>query len=154
MGEVLFYHLTATPLSRSLPELLTRTLHRGWRAVVRAADPPRLAMVDDMLWTFDQASFLPHGTAALGSAEAQPVYLTCGTENPARANVLMLVEGARFSMSDAQDFERICMMFDGHAADAVQAARADWVSVRDAGLTGRYWAQVDGKWTEKATTGE
>ena len=152
MGEVLFYHLTSTPLSRSLPDLLERSLQRGWRAVVRAADPQRLAQVDDLLWQYDEASFLPHGTADLGHAETQPIYLTCGAENPGGATVLMLVAGARAAPAEAAGFDRICVMFDGNAPEALDAARQDWVAVRDAGLTGKYWAQVEGKWTEKAST--
>lgn len=152
MAEVLFYHLTTTPLERSLPEILSRALQRGWRVVVRVGSDAQLSMVDDMLWRYDDASFLPHGTAALGHADKQPIYLTTGPENPAQANVLMLVEGARVDPTEASGFERICLMFDGNAPEALDAARADWITVRDTGLSGKYWAQVEGKWVEKAAT--
>ena len=42
MTEVLFYHLERQPLERVLPNLLERTLERGWRAVVQCGDPERL----------------------------------------------------------------------------------------------------------------
>jgi len=152
MGEVLFYHLTATPLERSLPEMLSRALARDWRGVVRAGNAARLARVDEMLWTHDDASFLPHGTQETGFAADQPIYLTLGDENPAGANVLMLVEGARIVVQDASAYERVCLIFDGGDPDSLAAARADWIAVRDAGLSGKYWAQEEGRWTEKAST--
>ncbi len=76
--EVLFYHLERQPLERALPALLEKTLAKGWRAVVQAASEERLAALDLALWTYADDSFLPHGTAKTGSADAQPVYLTAG----------------------------------------------------------------------------
>ena len=152
MGEVLFYHLTSTGLDQCLPDLLSRALHRNWRVVVRAGTSAALSTIDDMLWRYDDASFLPHGTAEMGHAELQPVYLTTSDDNPAGATILMLVEGARVDPGEASAFDRICVLFDGHAPEALAAARADWVAVRDADLSGKYWAQQDGKWVEKAST--
>ena len=140
-GEVLFYHLTATPLGHSLAELLSRSLARGWRVVVRAGNAARLSALDDLLWTGDDAGFLPHGTAEMGHADRQPIYLTTGAENPAGARVLMLVEGARVDPAEAPAWDRVCLIFDGRDADALQAARADWVSVREAGQEGGHWAE-------------
>ncbi|MFL4968611.1 MAG: DNA polymerase III subunit chi, partial [Xanthobacteraceae bacterium] len=37
MTEILFYHLQGQPLDRVLPNLLERSLERGWRIVVQAA---------------------------------------------------------------------------------------------------------------------
>ena len=43
MAEVLFYHLTSSPLEASLPEMLERSLARGWRVVaaLRLGGGPR-----------------------------------------------------------------------------------------------------------------
>jgi DNA polymerase-3 subunit chi len=153
VAEFLFYHLTQAPLSRALPEVLTRSLQRGWRVVLRAGAADRLPYLDEMLWTHDEASFLPHGTAAMGHEADQPVYLTAGRENPNGARVLMLVEGARVAVDEAAAWDRICLFFDDSSPDSIQNARADWVAVRDAGLSGKYWAQEDGRWMEKAATG-
>ena len=150
MAEILFYHLTHSSLEQNLPDLLEKTLARGWRALVRFGSPAGLAALDDRLWTWRDDAFLPHGTAAAGRAAEQPVYLTLGEENPNEATVLMLVDGARATPAEMAGFERTCLIFDGGDERAVATARDDWRSVRAAGLPAVYWAQERGRWVEKA----
>lgn len=150
MAEVLFYHLTASPLDATLPDLLERSLARGWRVVVRFGSDATLRALDARLWTFRDDAFLPHGTAELGHAAAQPVYLTTGDEVPNRADVLMLVDGARAAPSEMAGFVRACVLFDGTDERAVEVARADWRAVKAADLPAKYWAQEQGRWVQKA----
>ncbi|CAN5687245.1 DNA polymerase III subunit chi [soil metagenome] len=153
MTEVLFYHLTSTPLEASLPEMLERSLERGWRVVLRCGTEEGMARLDAQLWTYRADAFLPHGTAAMGHANAQPILLTCGTQNPNGANVLMLVDGARAGLAEMAGFERVCLIFDGADAGVLEAARADWRAVAAAGMRAKYWAQESGRWVEKAASG-
>lgn len=150
MAEVLFYHLTTTPVEATLPGLLEKVLARSMRAVVRCGSREALDHLDTRLWTWEEASFLPHGTAEMGHAARQPVYLTCGTEAPNGAEVLMLVMGARAHVDEMTSVIRTCILFDGADPAAVAMARDDWKAVVAAGLSARYWAQIDGRWTEKA----
>src|SRR5919205_246230 len=62
MTEVWFYHLQGQPLERVLPNLLERSLERGWRIVVQAASDERVEALDAHLWTYRDDAFLPHGT--------------------------------------------------------------------------------------------
>ncbi len=92
MTEVLFYHLQNAPLERVLPDLLERSLQRGWRAIVRAGSKERLDALNNTLWTYRDESFLPHGTLEDGPPELEPVFLTTEDDNPNGANVLFLVD--------------------------------------------------------------
>lgn len=103
MAEVLFYHLTNGPLEASLPAMLERSLQRGWRVIVRCGSQAGVAMLDGMLWTYRDDSFLPHGTSAAPHPDRQPIYLTLGDENPNQASVLMLVDGARATPAEIAD---------------------------------------------------
>ena len=150
MAEVIFYHLSTSPLEASLPEMLERSLARGWRVVLRCGSEAGMAALDAMLWTYRDDAFLPHGTAAGPAPALQPVYLTLGDENPNGANVLMLVDGARAEVGEMAGFERTCLIFDGQDERAVEAARADWRSVRAAEVPAKYWAQEHGRWVQKA----
>jgi DNA polymerase-3 subunit chi len=150
MAEVLFYHLTAAPLEQALPELLEKALARDWRVLVRCGSEAGVAMLDRALWSWKDDAFLPHGTGADAHAERQPIYLTPGDENPNRAHVLMLVDGARLHPPEAAGYARVCLLFDGGDPPALGAAREDWLKVRAAALAARYWAQERGRWVEKA----
>src|SRR5438270_2078119 len=95
MTEIWFYHLQRRSLDDVLPGLLERALQRGWRAVVQGASEERIAALDEHLWTYSDASFLPHGSAREGDPQTQPIFLTTGPENPNGAAVRLLIEGTR-----------------------------------------------------------
>ncbi len=149
---MLFYQLSDTGLDATVPDLLERSLDRGWRVVLRCGSEAGMAGLDALLWTYRDESFLPHGTAAAGNAGLQPVYLTLGDENPNGANVLMLVDGARATAAEMAGFERTCLLFDGRDDRALETARADWRAVRAAALPAKYWVREQGKWTQKAAS--
>lgn len=147
--EVLFYHLERAPLERVLPELLEKSLERGWRAVVQAGSDERVEALDTALWTYRDDSFLPHGTASAGAPERQPVYLTSGDGNPNGAAVRFLVDGAE--AGDLAGYERAVYLFDGRDEAAVARAREQWSAMKQAGHAVTYWQQNErGKWDKKA----
>ena len=149
MAEVLFYHLERQPLERVLPNLLERTLERGWRAVVQCGDAERLEALDGWLWTYRDESFLPHGTVRDGFSEQQPIFLTTGDENPNGAQVRFLVEGA--VIADFAPYARVVHIFNGHDEAAVAQARLEWKRARTAGCEVTYWQQADnGRWERRA----
>lgn len=149
MTEVLFYHLQRQPLERVLPELLEKCLEREWRVVVQFGSEERRDAVDAHLWTYNDAGFLPHGTAKDGSADMQPVWLTTDEENPNGATVRFLADGA--DVPDYTAYQRVVLMFDGNDPDAVDRARAQWSVVKSAGHDATYWQQSErGRWEKKA----
>ena len=148
MTQIGFYHLMHTPLEAALPRLLSKALDRGMRALVMAGSIDRVKALDGALWTFDQGSFLPHGTAKEGRAEAQPVYITATEENPNGASLLVLTDGVEHGFIGA--FERCLDLFDGRDAEAVAAARARWKRLKDEGHDLTYYQQSDqGGWEKK-----
>ncbi len=150
--EVLFYHLEQQPLEAVLPTLLERTIERGWRAVVEVGDKERLAALNALLWTYKPESFLPHGTSADGPPAEHPIYLTGDTDNPNKASVRFLVEGA--APGALADYDRVVVLFDGRNPDALAAARTHWKTAKAASKDGiklTYWQQnQDGRWVQKA----
>ena len=149
MADLHFYHLTRRTLEQALPELLEKTLARGWRAVVLAGSEERAEQLTQHLWTYRPDGFLPHGNAKDGHADAQPIWLTARDERPNGAAVLFLADGAESALLD--EYERVCDLFDGNDPDAVAAARRRWKKAKDAGHTLTYWQQTDrGGWEKKA----
>ena len=147
--EVWFYHLERTALEKALPELLERTLARGWRALVRSPDPERLEQFDAWLWTWRDDSFLAHGRASDPNAERQPILLTESTENPNGAQALFIVDDAE--LGDTKGFDRCFIIFDGRDEAALTAARVRWKTLKEAGANLAYWKQSpEGRWEKAA----
>lgn len=152
--EVLFYHLTRRPLESVLPELLERSLARGWRVVVRGGAPERLAVLNDHLWKYRDDGFLPHGDATDGHAERQPIYLTAGPEKPNRPDVLMAIDRAEIRPEEFTAHSRLVVVFDGHDTEAVAEARDLWRQAVSSACRAQYWAQEEsGRWVKKAGQG-
>jgi DNA polymerase III subunit chi len=146
MSEIGFYHLKTTPLERALPRLLERALADGHRIVVMAGSDERVAALDALLWTYSEASFLPHGIVDANAAR-QPVLVATSDESPNAATMLVLVDGVRTTR--AGDFRRVCDMFDGNDESAVAAARERWRSAKEAGHELVYWQQSETGWTKR-----
>lgn len=149
MTEVLFYHLQNAPLERVLPQLLERSLERGWKAIVKAGGPERLEAINSVLWTYSDDSFLPHGTRSDGPPALMPIYLTVEDDNPNEADVLFLVDGAEPATLGA--YQRCVLMFDGRDEAALSAAREHWKAIKAEGHDATYWQQSpEGRWEKKA----
>ena len=147
--EVNFYHLTRSSLDDALPRLLAKTLQAGERAVVMLGSPERVDALNNHLWTFDQGSFLPHGSAKDGEADRQPVWLTHLDENPNGAAFLFVADRARSER--VGDYKRCFELFDGRDDEAVTLSRELWKAYKAAGYTIAYWQQTDsGGWEKKA----
>jgi DNA polymerase-3 subunit chi len=154
MAEIRFYHLTRSRLEEALTRLLRRILDRHDRAVVVVGSPERVEALNAYLWTYDPASFVPHGSARDGNAAEQPIYLTATLENPNRARTLLLCDGVASPSAEelsAQGFELVCNLFNGQDEDAVATARTTWRDLKAAQQQLVYYQQDEGGgWVEKA----
>ncbi|HKM69863.1 MAG TPA: DNA polymerase III subunit chi [Stellaceae bacterium] len=148
MAEIGFYHLLSTPLEHALPKLLERAWTQGHRIVVKAALPERVEHLNAMLWTYEEAAFLPHGSVRDGNAAAQPIWLTHLNENPNGASMLILVDGVE--AEELGSFARCADLFDGNDERAVEAARGRWRRARKACHVLTYWQQTASGWTRKS----
>ena len=154
MTETLFYHLERRSLDDVLPTLVTRTLERGQRVLIKADSADRASALDNLLWTYDDQSFLPHAQVGDGDAKRQPVLITTEDENANSANVLFLVGGAEplpWDGAQANALARIVLMFDGRDADSLTRARAAWKEAKAAGHDATYWKEMPtGKFEKQA----
>ncbi len=147
MSEYRFYQLTRQSLNQALPPLLEKTLQRDWKAVVRAESAERLTSLDDLLWSYRDDSFTPHGLSDKNAAQ-QPILLTQVDEKPNEAEVLFLLDGL---METSLDWDLVCLVFSGADESALSNARAAWSRLKADGQTIAYWQQTDsGGWEQKA----
>jgi DNA polymerase-3 subunit chi len=146
--EVWFYHLERTGLEQALPELLEKTLQKGWKAIVRSSAPDRIDHLDGWLWSYRDESFLPHAPADEPGAARQPILLTTTSDNPNGADALFLVDGAE--PGDLTGYQRCIVIFDGADEDQLQAARAQFRDAKGKGLPVSYWKQQARGWEKQA----
>jgi DNA polymerase III subunit chi len=150
MGAVYFYHLTHSRVETTLAMLIERSLQAGWRVAVRAPDAARLKHLDEALWLGEDDRFLPHGMAGGPHDALQPVLLTTGAETPNAATCVISLDGAAISSDEVARLERGCILFDGNDPAALAAARVQWKSLTDAGVSAQYWSEESGRWQKKA----
>ncbi|MEL6242524.1 MAG: DNA polymerase III subunit chi [Pseudomonadota bacterium] len=152
MGAAYFYHLTRRPMEETLAMLLGKARQAGWRVIVRGRDQNRMEWLDEKLWLGSDEGFLPHGLAGGPHDDLQPILLTTGTASSAEAQCIMSVDGADVTADEIDRLDRVCVLFDGNDAAALQTARAQWKALKDAGASAQYWSEEGGKWAKKAET--
>jgi DNA polymerase-3 subunit chi len=152
MAEVLLYHLERRSLEDVLPGLVERTLERKWRALVRCESADRAASLENLLWTYDDQSFLPHAQSGDGDPARQPVLLTTEEHNANGANVLFLVgvaESPDWNGDLVSSFSRVVLLFDGRDGETLAKARAAWKDAKGCGHDVTYWKETPGGKFEK-----
>ncbi len=146
--EAWFYHLEHASIDQALPELLEKTLARGWRAMVRSTDPAMLDHLDAWLWTYRDESFLAHGRGGEPNASRQPIMLTEGEERENEAEALFILDEPP---SGLDLYERCVVLFEGADEVALARARRLWSTYKAAGSAVTYWRQQEARgWTRQA----
>ncbi len=146
--EVWFYHLERTALDQALPDLLERTLGKGWKALVRTISPERVEHLDAWLWSYRDDSFLAHGLASEPDAERQPILISRELSNPNKADALFLIDDAE--PGELEGFTRCMVLFDGRDEAALAKARARWKTMKASGYPVSYWKQGERGWEKAA----
>jgi len=141
-----FYQLGAIPLDHAIASLAGKLLKDSERLLIVSADNAQLARLDRILWDQGPASFLPHGIAGGSDDSRQPVLLSTDADAANRARNLLIADGKWREAALA--FSRAFYLFDG---ETLEEARDAWRSLASRDQVERhYWANEDGRWTEKA----
>jgi DNA polymerase-3 subunit chi len=144
-GEIQFYHLLTAPLQVALPRLLPKILAAGFVTLIKCKDAAQMQQLDEILWTFDPESFLPHGRADEPKAAQQPVLLSLSLERVNQANILIVADGeTQLSPEQQQDFTKILDMFDGINPAETTAARERWKAYKSQQCQLTYYRQQQG----------
>eukprot|EP00919_Chromeraceae_sp_WS-2016_P079790 GHVR01188794.1.p1 GENE.GHVR01188794.1~~GHVR01188794.1.p1 ORF type:complete len:152 (+),score=19.28 GHVR01188794.1:220-675(+) len=143
-----FYHLEGSTIENVLPDLLEKTLAKGWRALVKLPQD-MLTEMDDLLWTFRDESFLPHGRDDEPLADWQPILLSSDLQSAAGFDAVFLIGGAE--VADMDGVVRAMVMINGRAEADVSRERGRWKTLKDEGADMAYYQQNSrGGWEKKA----
>lgn len=149
MSRIDFYHLKRQTLEEVLPKLLQKAYATGKRVMLKLPTE-KVEEINAFLWTYNDESFLPHGSKKDGFADEQPIWLTDGDSNANNAQFLFLMCGAQSDIEQSSAFERVFNIFDGNNEPALEQARQQWKMYKDAGFEVHYWQQTAaGAWEQK-----
>ena len=127
-----FYHLQKNTLDEALPKLVSKAYETGQSIKIKVGNELRVDFLNTLLWTFDEESFIPHGTKKDGFAEMEPIFLSSDDETPNNAKILFLVDGADIDIKTTSNFDRILYVFDSNNEDEVKKARKTWKAFKEA----------------------
>lgn len=143
-----FYQLGALPLEQVVASLAERLLKEGERLLVLSGDDAQLARLDRILWDQGPTSFLPHGVSGASEDSRQPVLLSTEPDSANRARNLLIADGKW--REAALGFNRAFFLFD---QETLEDAREAWRSLAKSDeVESHYWANENGRWTEKASS--
>ncbi len=149
LTSIQFYHLTTTKLDQALPKLLGKALSAGFKICVKTQTKERVKFLDQLLWTYTQESFLPHGTINDDKhQDKQPIFITDEDTNPNQASILITVDDA--DEENVESFERVLTVFDGNMEASLQKAREKWKIYKEKEFELKYFKQTSsGSWEEQ-----
>jgi DNA polymerase IIIc chi subunit len=107
MIRVDFYHLQRAPLEQVLPKLCEKAYATGKRIKILLGTEERVEFINSLLWTYNEESFLPHGSKKDGFAEEQPIFISANEDNANNASLLILADGAMPDTETLKQYERI-----------------------------------------------
>ncbi len=150
MSRIDFYHLQKQRLEDVLPKLLEKAYATGKKIVVKVGNEERVEFLNSLLWTYNDTSFLPHGSKKDGFADMQPIWLTSGNDFANGAEFLFLVDGASAEDKQIGNFERVFNIFDGNDEESLTRARQFWKNLKQREAELHYWQQNEnGTWQQK-----
>ncbi len=143
MTRIDFYHLQRAPLEQVLPKLCEKAYATGNRIKILLETEERVEFINSLLWTYNEESFLPHGSKKDGFIEDQPIFISAKEENANHADILILADGAMLDIEKLKAYNRVLNIFDGNNETALNNARNYWKQLKDIDGELHYWQQND-----------
>ncbi len=140
-----FLNANGRPLDLALGRRLEADLAAAadFRALALCGDAARAEALNAGLWTYDPASFLPHGGPGEGAPEDHPIWIA-DVEPESPPPVVVSVDDAE--PRDWAVYARRYYLFDARDPAARDAGRARWRAWSEAGKALAYWSFDGGEW--------
>lgn len=145
--QIDFYHLQKTAKDTVLITLVEKSIAIGKRIFIKARTE-NINHIDELLWSYKDDSWVPHGAFGNGFEDKQPILIGDTVNHANQAEYLILTDGA--DISELDGFERCLNIFDEKSEKELQNARALWKALPTGNNKVNYWAQSStGKWELK-----
>ncbi len=134
MQRVDFYILSDhSPVERFVCQLAGKVIQSGSKLFINTEDSTHAAKLDDLLWTFQDISFIPHQLLDSQNSADTPILIGANnSEIPPSGFDVLLNLATELPMSH-KHFQRILEIVGGDT-DRIQAARNRYRAYRDSGF--------------------
>ena len=149
MNSVNFYHLNKTDTYFALCKLVNQAFAQERKVLVRTSSQEVTEEINEILWSYDLTSFLPHSKAGDQNNEASPIHISNESDNPNNASYLFVVNNSNFSIPEICQFQRTFIIFNNQDKEFMDIARKLWVDTAGSNLGRRYWVEEDTGWILK-----
>lgn len=132
--RVTFYDVPPEGRDARVVRLAEAAWERGRKLLVRCADAETARRLDELLWTYSDAAFVPHEVVPPGSAPTDPelrIALVTSDDDPIRAEVLLCEAPVPFDVAERYDF--VMELVDQRSPEALAASRARFRTWRERG---------------------
>ena len=145
MTEIFFYKLKNTSIDLFLISLIEKSISKNWNSLVLLDNTERMEEINDLLWTFSDTSFIPHGSQSDSSPDKQNVYLTCNEENLNNSNIIFSIDG--IIVNEPDNWNRCIYIFNEQNLKVTDELESYKRKVKDFGYTLKSFEQDNnGKW--------
>lgn len=143
--EANFYKLSSTNFSKIFPKLVEAIVAKKNRILIYSTNDIEIQSLDNLLWTYSQLSFLPHGTCNDNIPQGNLVYITNKLDdNQNNANFVVIMEDIDLEKMLKSNFEKYIFFYD-HTQEAEQKQKAQ--ALKSLGLNCTFIFQNNiGKW--------
>jgi DNA polymerase IIIc chi subunit len=143
MQAIIYKALPTTPY-KALSKLIETVWLKGNRILVYCKDKKRLEEFDNILWTYDQLSFLPHVIEGDELLKETPIVLMSNENNVNSANIIVCLDAElpRF----VKVFDKLVYMYDAASLEQeklinfIQQLKSDSIEVIE------YQQEKSGAW--------
>ena len=152
MPSVNFYHLNKTNTYFALCKLLNKAIGQGQKVLVRTSSAETTEEIDEILWSYDRTSFVPHSKLGDKHTNLNPIYITNETDNPNYAKYLFIIDTSNFSVSEICKFQRTFILFTDGDKSFLNIARKLWVDLSKFDIERKYWVEGEKGWVLRNET--
>lgn len=133
MTRVEFIRLNRPERARTLCDLAEEFYQAGKRVVVRVQDENQGLTLDQFMWTWKKAAFIPHVYQS-GAVEChdEPVVIVSAEENPNGAEVLLM--GVPCSLAFLRHFRHVIDFAEAFDEERLAESRERFRSYREHGF--------------------
>ena len=144
-----FYNSTERDIVTDICILIEKLYKQEHKILVLCADEETVTVLDNVLWGFNEDSFIPHYKIEKDIRAYYPILIASDTEEVYQHEVLLALNGVLIKEKDRKKFAKIYYFFDEQDVKEKENARLMWKSFSSLKVVCKYWVNRNNKWVLK-----